>query len=82
MGDEYHEFVLVGSKETAEKFLFGLLVQRTADFVEQKDIAASEQSAGDGDALGLSLAETAASFTKLGVQSLRQVKDEIGTGIM
>ena len=41
-----------------------------------------EQSTGDGDTLGLSLAESVAALTQFGVYSLWQIKDKIGTGGM
>lgn len=64
------------------KFALCRFVEGTADFVKQKDVATVEQSAGDSDTLGLSLAESAASFSKFGVYAFWQIKDEIGTGGM
>ena len=41
-----------------------------------------EQSTGDGDTLGLSLAEPAASLSQFGVYALGQIEDKISTGGM
>ena len=41
-----------------------------------------EQSAGDGDALGLTFAESTTPLSQFGVESVGQVEDEVGTGGM
>ena len=41
-----------------------------------------EQATGDGDALGLPLAESAAPFTQFGVETIGQVEHKVGTGGM
>jgi hypothetical protein len=39
VGDEDHRFVMAVVEETAEEFVFGLLVERRTDFIEKKDAA-------------------------------------------
>ena len=41
-----------------------------------------KQSTGDGNTLGLSFAESAASFSKFGVDAIGQIEDKISTGSM
>lgn len=69
-------------KQSGEQFLLRRFVERTTDFVKQENAATVDQSTGDGNTLGLSLAESAASLTKFDVEIIMQVKDKISTGNM
>ena len=70
MRDKEYGLLRIGSKQPGEQFSLGCFVKATADFVEQEDVATMEQATGDGDALGLTFAESAASFTKFGVEAI------------
>lgn len=80
MGDEEHGLVGIGGEEAAVELAFGGLVERAADLVEQEDVTTMQQSTGDGDALGLTLTESAASLTQLGIYALWQIEHKVGTG--
>ena len=60
--------------------MFGLFVERSANFIQQHNITRAEEAAGDGDALGLALAEAGATFATLGVDALRELEHEVGHG--
>ena len=82
VGDEKHGLLRVGRKETVVQFALGGFVEGTADLVEQEDVATVEQSAGDGDTLGLTFAESTTPLAQFGVETVGQVEDEVGTGGM
>ena len=82
MGDEDHGLLRVGFEQTAVELTLGLLVERGAYFVEEQDTARAEEAAGDGDALGLALAEAGATFATFGVDAFRQLEHEVGHGGM
>ena len=64
--------------ETREKFALRSGVEGGGGLVEQYEAALFEKAAGYGYALGLSLAETAATLEALRVETVGQVEDEIG----
>ena len=80
MGDEEHGLVGIGGEEAAVELTFGGLVERAADLVEQEDVTTMQQSTGDGDALGLTLTESAATFAQFGIETIGQVEHKVGTG--
>jgi hypothetical protein len=51
VGDEKHGLLWVCRKEPVIQFAFRGLVEGTADFVKQEDVATVEQSTGDGNTL-------------------------------
>ena len=55
----------------------GLGVQHTGRFVEDQDLGALEQGAGDGQTLTLPAGQTDAALADLGLVALRQSVDEI-----
>ena len=62
--------------------MFCLFVEGGTDFIQQHDIARAEEAAGDGDALGLALAEAGATFATFGVDALWELEHEVGHGGM
>lgn len=82
VGDEEHCLLRVGGEYAGIECLLGLLVERAADLVEEEDIPAVEQPAGDSDALGLTLTESTTPLTQFGIETVGQVKDEISAGGM
>lgn len=82
MSNEKHGFIGILCKEMVIQFVLCGFVEGTTDFVKQENAATVDQSTGDGNTLGLSLAESAASLTKFDVEIIMQVKDKISTGNM
>lgn len=82
VSNEDNGLIRIALKEAMVEFALGGFVERTADLVEQEDVATVEQPTSDGDTLGLSFAETATPLTQFGVESIGQVEDEIGTSGM
>ena len=82
MGNEDHGLLRVGFEQTSVEFMLCLFVEGGTDFIQQHDIARAEEAAGDGDALGLALAETGATFATFGVDALRELEHEVGHGGM
>ena len=80
MGDEEHGLVGIGGEKAAVELTFGGLVERAADLVEQEDVTAMQQSAGDGDTLSLTFAESATTFAQFGIETIGQVEHKVGTG--
>ena len=62
--------------------MFRLFVERSTDFIQQHNITRAEEAAGDGDALGLALAEAGATFATFGVDALWELEHEVGHGGM
>ena len=62
--------------------MFRLFVEGGADFIQQHNITRAEQASGNGDALGLALAETGATLATLGVDALWELEHEVGHGGM
>jgi len=72
VGDEEHGLLRIGGEDAGIERLLGLFVETAADLVEEEDVTAVEQSAGDGDTLGLPLAESTAQLiaTSFGISAL------------
>jgi hypothetical protein len=72
VGDDEHGLLRIGGEDAGIERLFGLFVETAADLVEEEDVTAVEQSAGDGDTLGLPLAESTAQLiaTSFGISAL------------
>ena len=80
VGDEQEGLVGYPALQTGEQLAFGVAVERRGGLVEQKDAAGTQQTAGNGDALGLTFAEAAAELAAQGVETVGQLVDEFGHG--
>ena len=79
VGDEDDRALLV-LQEVREQLALGIGIEGTGSFVEQKNAAGTKQGTGNGNALGLSLGQTATMFGETGVKTVGQLVDEVGTG--
>ena len=73
MRNEYHGLVGVVRQEALHQDLFGLLIQRSAELVQQQDIPFSKQSSSNGDPLRLPFAQSAALLSANGIQPFKQI---------
>ena len=80
MGNENHRLFGECGEEALVEFAFGFFVERCADLVEQEDGAFAQKPAGDGDTLGLALAEPATAFPELGIEPVGEFVHEVCTG--
>ena len=80
VGNENEGLAGVPLREVADQQRLCLGIQGGTELVQEQDAAGTEQAAGDRDPLCLSLAEAGAPFTAWGIETLRQVTDEAGSG--
>ena len=77
MGDEDHRLPRILGKEPAVKFTLRRFVERGTDLIQKQDTTWSQQPSGNGNTLGLTLTESTATFTTLGIKTVRQIQHEV-----
>ena len=78
MSDENDGFAAV-AEDILQQLALSVRVEGGGSLVEKHDAAVAQQGAGDGNALGLPLGESAAGLAADGVEPLRKGVDEVGT---
>ena len=65
--------------DVLDELLLGLGVEGRSGFVEQEDIAVTQERPSDGDSLGLTFRKAFAGLAAMEVQTLLLAEDELGT---
>ena len=81
MGNEDKRLAVLVLRESLQKILLRLQVERACSLVEQKNASATQKGTRDGYSLSLTLAQSAALFGASGVESVLQFVHKVGAGI-
>ena len=82
MGDPDERLAELLTLQVLKDLTLSVGIERRGGFVKEEDGAWLQQGSGDGNALCLAFGETAALLATDGVESLRQIVDEEGTGTL
>jgi hypothetical protein len=81
MSDENHCLVVM-TEYVLKQLALGFRVEGTRCLIEKHDGTVAQQGSGNGNALGLTFAESPTLLRTDGIETLWQFVDEIGTGIV
>ena len=80
MGNEDHRLARRFFRKVVHQFRLGLGIERGTEFVQEQDAARTQEAAGDGDPLRLTLAEAGPTLAAAGIQPFGQGEHEASHG--